>query len=176
MEKVNTLRARDTSEDDWVSALFDGEFDADEGRRAVVRLGKDADAARLWSEYSLIGDAMRGCLAERPELGQRIRAALADEPTVLAPAPVASGSGRTYYWMAAAAAVAAISWGVLSVSPETGTAPVLPVAANTEPGMASPVETGEVMSYLAAHQDYAYAVVGAPEMRFTNVSLAGEGR
>ena len=39
-----------------------------------------------------------------------------------------------------------------------------------------PVETGEVMSYLAAHQDYAYAVAGAPEMRFTNVSLAGEGR
>jgi hypothetical protein len=119
---------------------------------------------------------MRGCLTERPDLGRRIRAALADEPTVLAPAPAAAAPVRTYYWMAAAAAVAAISWGVLSMSPETGSGAGLPVAANTEPGGASPVETGAVMSYLAAHQDYAYAVAGAPEMRFTNVSLAGEGR
>jgi hypothetical protein len=41
---------------------------------------------------------------------------------------------------------------------------------------ANEVTPSQVMPYLAAHQDYAYAVVSEPEMRFTRVSLQGDGR
>lgn len=175
MDKLNTLPTPDSHADEWMSALFDGELDVDESRRALGRIGKDGDAARLWSEYSLIGDVMRGCQVERPELGTRIRAALAEEPTILAPMPAAPVANRPYYWMAAAAAVAAIAWSVLSVSPESGGL-AIPVAANSESGMGDAASNGEVQAFLVAHQDYAYAVVGEPEMNFTRVSLVGAGQ
>jgi len=124
----------------------------------------------------LIGDVMRGCRVGKPDLNDRIRAALAEEPTVLAPMPVAADANRPYYWMAAAAAVAAITWSVLSVSPQGTTEPILPVAANSEPVPGGSASNDNVTAYLAAHQDYAYAVSGDPEMRFTKVSLVGDGR
>lgn len=175
MDGLNASRAPEPVVDDWVSALLDGELTPDESRRAIGRMGKDDEAVRLWAEYNLIGDAMRGCAVGGSDLGARIRAALAEEPTVLAPMPALPDPRRPYYWMAAAAAVAAITWGVLSVSPQPGGEPALPVAAN-EPADGNAAANGEVMAYLVAHQDYAYAVVGEPEMRFTQVSLAGEGR
>lgn len=176
MDKHNALHAPQTESEAWLSALLDGELDDEEARPAVARLGQDAEAARRWSEYSLIGDAMRGCLADSARLDARIRAALAEEPTVLAPMPASPPSHRTYYWLAAAASVAAIAWGVLSVSPHGGEAPVVPVAANSEPVEPGPAPGSEVQAYLAAHQDYAYAVASEPEMRLTRVSLAGEAR
>lgn len=175
MDKLNAVRTSEAGADDWVSALVDGEMTADESRRAVIRMGKDAEALRLWSEYSLIGDVMRGCDVGRSDLGARVRAALAEEPTVLAPMAAVPEAKRTYYWMAAAAAVAAITWGVLSVAPQPGSEPALPVAAN-EPASGDTASNSEVAAYLDAHQDYAYAVVGEPEMRYTQVSLAGDGR
>jgi sigma-E factor negative regulatory protein RseA len=173
MSELNALRKPDPEADDWLSALFDGELDPETSKRALARLGKDADATRQWAEYSLIGDALRGCAAGRPDLNARIRAALAEEPTVLAPMPTPPDARRPYYYAAAAAAVAAIAWGVLNTTPLGGGAPALPVAANGEPAL---VAQGEVQAYLAAHQDYAYAVGGEPEMRLTQVSYAGEGR
>lgn len=173
MGKQDALQASPAESEAWLSALLDGELDGEEARRAIARLGEDAGAARRWSEYSLIGDAMRGCLADSASLDARIRAALAEEPTVLAPVPASPPSHRPYYWLAAAASVAAIAWGVLHVSPRGGDAPAVPVAAN-EP--AAPAPASEVQAYLAAHQDYAYAVASEPEMRLTRVSLAGEAR
>lgn len=178
MVKQNALRTpeTDTDADEWLSALFDGELNGDASKRAVARIGKDADSIRRWSEYSLIGDVMRGCPTGKPDLSARIRAALAEEPTVLAPMPPAPDAYRPYYWAAAAAAAAAIAWTVLSVSPQAGGEPALPVAVNGHPDAAAPASNSEVQAYLAAHQDYAYAVSGDPEMRFTKVSLVGDGR
>lgn len=175
MSELNALRKPEADADDWLSALFDGELDDEASRHAVSRLGKDAAADRRWSEYSLIGEALRGGALERPDLTARIRAALAEEPTVLAPLPARADHHRPYYLMAAAAAVAAIAWGVLSLAPE-GNAPAVPVAMNTAPAGILPAANDEAQPYLAAHQDYAYAVAGDPEMRFTQVSLAGGGR
>lgn len=175
MDKLNALHTPETSTDEWISALLDGELDAEESKRALSRLGKEAEATLRWSEYSLIGDVMRGCRVERPDLAARISAALAEEPTILAPMPAAPAAYRPYYWLAAAAAVVAITWTVLSVSPEAGM-PAVPVAANEQPELGGLAANGEAQAYLAAHQDYAYAVVGEPEMRFTKVSLVEAGR
>lgn len=177
MGNLQTVRKSETDSDEWLSALFDGELGPDESRRELARIGQDAEASRLWSEYSLIGDVMRGCEASPSGFTDRFSAVLAEEPTVLAPMPAARPSPRTYYWMAAAAAVAAITWGVISVAPEPGGAPAIPVAANEQPAMeAAMVSDGEVQALLAAHQDYAYAMVADPEMRYTRVSYQMEGR
>lgn len=176
MTDLNAVRRPEPDAEAWLSALYDGELEGAESKHLLARLGKDADAARRWSEYSLIGDAMRGCRVGQDELGQRIRAALADEPTVLAPMPAAESAQRPYYWAAAAAAVAVIAWGVLSLSPQGGREPAFPVAANDAKAHGQAASSEAVSAYLAAHQDYAYAVVGEPEMSVTKVSLAGENR
>ncbi|MDD4880530.1 MAG: sigma-E factor negative regulatory protein [Gallionellaceae bacterium] len=176
MDKLNAQRLPDTDAEEWLSALFDGELDPDESKRGIVRAGKEADAARLWAEYSLIGDVMRGCRVERPGLNARILAALAEEPTVLAPMPAEPVHHRPYYLMAAAAAVAAIAWTVIYVSPQGGGEPAVTVAANDVPATVALASNNDAQPYLAAHQDYAYAVAGEPEMRFTQVSLAGGGQ
>ncbi len=186
--------------EEWVSALLDGELEDAEAGRGLARLGKDDSAHAVWSEYALIGDIMRGCAADSARLDSRFRAALAAEPTVLAPLPANRDTRRPFYWMAAAAAVAGITWSVLSVAPPPD-GPALPVAvtspaegaaglasdsfadsatnsvANSVPNTAAgDAPTHHVMPYLAAHQDYAYAVVSEPEMRFTQVSLREAGR
>lgn len=195
MDKLNVLKSAETGMktaaesrlDDgaeaWLSALFDGELETDEADRALGRLGRDAAASRVWAEYSLIGDAMRGCGHDSASLGARCRAALASEPTILAPVSAAKGRRQPYYWLAAAAAVTAITWSVWQVAPNPG--PDLPATAGTAlPGAvpagavlaANELMPSHVMPYLAAHQDFAYAVVSEPEMRFTQVSLQGDGR
>lgn len=171
MNELNALRKHDADADILLSALYDGELDPEAAKRALARLGRDDEALGRWSEYSLIGDVMRGCAPGRADFAARVRAAVADEPTVLAPLPAATDR-RPYYYAAAAAAVAAIAWGVLSMSPQSGETPALPVAANDAPL----AQNDELRPYLAAHQDYAYAVAGDTEMRFTQVSLAGGGR
>lgn len=175
MSKLNALRESNASAGEWVSALFDGELDPEASKRAVAGLGKDAEMERLWQEYSLIGDVLRGHPAAGGDLRSRISAALADEPTVLAPLPNKSDMYRPLYLAAAAAAVAAIAWGVLSVSPQGGE-PAVPVAVNSAPAGVTLAANDDVQPYLAAHQDYAYAVADEPEMRFTQVSMAGGSR
>ncbi len=177
MSELNALRnsqavENDRSEaagNDWMSALFDGELSDEETKRLIT--GADDATARRWSEYSLIGDALRGNAAGRPDFGARLHAALAAEPTVLAPKPLAPAANRSYYWMAAAAAVAAIAWSVVSVAPQSGEVAV-PVAANSS----VPAAQADAGTYLAAHQDYAYALGGEPEMSFTRVSPVEDGR
>lgn len=176
MDKLNAQRLPDTDAEAWLSALFDGELGPDESKRGIAHAVKEAEAARLWAEYSLIGDVMRGCKLERPGFNARIRAALAEEPTVLAPMPAAPEHHRPYYMMAAAAAVAAIAWTVIYVSPQGGGEPAVTVAANDIPATVARASNNEAQPYLAAHQDYAYAVADEPEMRFTQVSLAGGGQ
>jgi negative regulator of sigma E activity len=177
----NIIQADTAAADSWLSALMDGEMDDTQAGRSIGLLGKDADAMRIWSEYGLIGDAMRGCVPDTCQLNQRIKAALAAEPTILA--PVAKPPRQSVYWVAAAAAVVAITWTVLSVSPVS---PGVPVAANGQ--MAAPqvaksspvrsvsavdVASNNVAPYLEAHQDYAFTVAGEPDMQFTKISLSG---
>jgi len=73
---------------------------------------------------------------------------------------------RPALWLAAAT-VAAITWVVWQADPRQDVA--VPMAVSPAPAQ----ESLDANAYLAAHQDFAQAVVAAAEMRFTRVSLAG---
>jgi hypothetical protein len=100
-------------------------------------------------------------------------AALEDEPTVLAPMRKTSNR-RPALWLAAATVVA-ITWGLWNAGPREET--FAPLAANQNADLArASTESGNAMPYLAAHQDFAQAVVSPSEMSFTKVTLLGAGQ
>jgi anti-sigma factor RsiW len=156
-------RAREAEQ---LSALIDGELSADQARLAIQRIGQGStDRARL-SEYVAIGDAMRGLSAQHGDFTRRVMARLEKEPVLLAPTPTAApgkSERRPVLWLAAATA-AVITWGLWQSSPRDEVA--VPLAA-VQPA----VQDVEAMPYLAAHEDFAQAVISAPEMRFTKASL-----
>lgn len=150
-------------EDDLLSALLDGELSDEEARLALRRLGGSAGMQARYREYCAVRDALRGLhgVPSAPDLTARVMARLEQEPTILA--PMRRGRDRRATIWLAAAAVTAITWGLWSSLPDRG--PALPVASNGAP----PVD---VQPYLAAHQDFAQAVIAPAEMNFTQVSLA----
>lgn len=85
-----------------LSALLDGELNTQEQDRTVSRLlGDDQTAMNKLGRYQLIGGVVRGeydVLAS--EISGRVSAALADEPTVLAP------PRRAWRWAKPAAGIA----------------------------------------------------------------------
>lgn len=173
----STAPETEFDDDGWLSALLDGELEGEEAVRSIEILGRDASMARRWHEYNLIGDAMRGCAMDNGALNKRIMAALAAEPTVLAPVP--KSNRQPVYWAAAAAAVVAITWSVLSVAPSAPGGNNAPVAANNPSPAAvaasQEMASNDVSPYMAAHQDYAFAVAGEPDIHFTPVSYNNEG-
>jgi len=72
-----------------LSALMDGELAASECERLIQRLchNEASDEKACWERYHLIGDALKKNLPAvlKHDLSSRVSAALADEPTVLAP-------------------------------------------------------------------------------------------
>ena len=148
-------------DDDGLSALFDGELSDTQSAALIRRLSEDDGLGGRWSEYSVIGEALRGTAYSSDRFRTRLRSALAQEPTLLAPArrPV-----RSYpaLWLSAAATVAAVTWMVLGAAPGDPTAVEF---------AARPADVN-VSPYLAAHQDYAQALTASAEMRFMPVKLA----
>lgn len=164
---MTQANVRDLPQDDgdWLSALMDGELDDDAARQALARTGADPRARARWAEYSLIGDALRGELQVQPRLGKGLAQALEAEPTVLAPMS-ARNRAKPALWLAAAAAVGTISWTLWDAAPRNE-APVTLASMQAAPALGAE----QVQPYLAAHQDFAQAVISAPEMHFTTVSL-----
>lgn len=84
------------SEDDrrlLVSRLVDGECDADLARDICASWRDDPGLQRDWHRYQLIGDVMRSDDLATPPARDRafldaLRVRLADEPPIVAPAPV----------------------------------------------------------------------------------------
>lgn len=155
-------------EDDNLSALLDGELFDQGARRAIRQLANDPTRQARFAEYCAIGDLLRGVTDDLPGLTRKVMAALEEEPTVLA--PMRKGNERRPLLWAAAAACAVITWGLWTAVPRQETA--APLAALQTPERAP----ADVMPYLAAHQDYAQAVLTVPEMHFSRVSLSGETR
>jgi negative regulator of sigma E activity len=174
MKHTQTMPSQDA--DAWVSALLDGELDDGEAKRALGRFPGEADASARWAEYNLISDALHGDAADTSDFMVRFRKSLDDEPTVLAPVPARKVQTGPYLWTAAAAAMAAITWTVWTAAPpDSGSermAAAQTVAANDPRSGVDPV-ANQLEPYLAAHQDYAYAVVSVPEIVIEKVSLAG---
>ncbi len=150
-----------------ISALMDGELGGEDLVTELKRIKGDEDLMRSWETYHLIGDVLR----EEPVLGtpfgDRFRAALESEPTVLAPRPVISSRKVRLYALSAAASVAgvaAVAWFAFMNTPDSLVDGVGP--------MARP--DASVHEYLLAHHAYspATAIHGvAPYVGYVNMNV-----
>jgi sigma-E factor negative regulatory protein RseA len=153
-----------------ISRLMDGEVDEAEFERCVAEL-KSGEAMRTWMCYHVIGDHLRGADGMSTRFSVRFAAALAAEPTVLAPPPVRRrAEPATFAWAVAAtlAAVTVVGWTAFSMveGPPTGVAKAREAtsvrAAQVKPPAEMPTD------YLLAHQEYSPAIAiqgGAPYLR-----------
>jgi sigma-E factor negative regulatory protein RseA len=157
-----------------LSSLVDGELDRDRAAALIGALCKDADLQRRWAELQLVADALRSsdvaaCHVEG--FCARVKAALATEPTVLAPL-AARASMRRYMLPGAAiaAAVAALTFiavpllrspesTVMAQRPGAAPAPVLTARADTPPSdtkAAAAIASARALDpYYAAHREMA---------------------
>lgn len=155
-----------------LSALIDGELPNDLAQQRIKQLSQnDGEHARV-AEYLAIGDAMRGLYehpaAQRSDFTHRVMDALKNEPVVLA--PIAQPVDRRPALWLAAATMAAITWGLWQSSPRDEIN--APLAALHQPAAElSTSESAKASPYLAAHQDFAQAVIAAPEMHFSKAAL-----
>jgi sigma-E factor negative regulatory protein RseA len=95
-----------------LSSLMDGELDPAEAERAIRSCCGNDELKLKWQAYHLIGEAMRGEGAPAGASTRRIMAALAGEPTVLAPRRrLTASAGRIAFAAAASlATVAVVGW------------------------------------------------------------------
>ena len=152
---------------DRISALMDGELDDGSAAAAIDALARDREALSAWRTYHLISDAVgKGTHALGRSrvlsdgFSDRVAAALAREPTVLAPARRRPAEPRR--WVALAAGVAAVSLvGWLGFAPQP--TPVAPMAqaprvvsqqeAKESKPVVVPLPSG-TNDYLLAHQAF----------------------
>ena len=153
-----------------LSALMDGELDQDQARTVIKSLGSDDVSREQWDLYHVIGEALRGddmgregsSAATHKSSSDAIFAALAAEPTVLAPLMIKrTVEKRTRIALAMAASVITISAvGVVAVQQQNGqVAPVQlvqqlapqPVAVNKLTPNAAEVRVND---YLVVHRQF----------------------
>ena len=149
-----------------LSALMDGELDHDQARTVIKSLGSDDASRDKWNLYHVIGESLRGDDIGRASAhktsADSIFAALALEPTVLAPAMIKLPlERRTRMALAMAASVVTISAiGVVAMKQQGGeVAPVQlvqqvapqPVANSKVSPSASAVRVND---YLVVHRQF----------------------
>lgn len=139
---------------DRISALMDGEVDEKSAGQTIEALARDAEAARTWRTYHLIGDAMRGGMLLSERFSERVAQRLAAEPTVLAPRRMRTESPRLFTMSALAAsfaAVAFVGWMAFAPQPQVGPAPVAQAPADKPVLVPLPNAAND---YLLAHQGF----------------------
>jgi len=144
-----------------ISRLMDGELDEAEFERCCAQL-KSQDAMAVWTSYHVIGDHLRGTpvgKAHGAAFTARVSAALAAEPTVLAPPPPRAKGAQpaTFAWAVAAtlAAVTVVGWTAFSMVdvPPTAIAKAREAATVRAASVGAPASDGP-NEYLLAHQEY----------------------
>jgi sigma-E factor negative regulatory protein RseA len=145
-----------------ISRLMDGELDDAEFERCFAEL-KGEGAMQAWVCYHVIGDHLRGAHGVARGFAVRFSAALAAEPTVIAPARRAQRTTEpaTFAWAVAAtlAAVSVVGWTAFSMVevPPTAVARAREAASVRAAQVKPP---GDVPAdYLIAHQEYSPATV-----------------
>lgn len=177
---------------DGISALMDGELEAQQARQQLARLKEDSELRDRWDRFHLIGDALRGEPLLSSQFNEALAKRLAEEPTVLAPRRgITTPKRMTTYALSAAASLSAaalVAWVAVSpsvpVGPQAGSAqgPVksLIVRAAVDPtALASVPSEGRMNEYLLAHQRFSpsTALQGlAPYIRSVTTTRPAEGR
>jgi sigma-E factor negative regulatory protein RseA len=140
-----------------ISRLMDGEVDAQEFDRICGEMKAPA-AMETWVCYHVIGDQLRGAHGVSTGFSTRFCAALAAEPTVLAPGAAKARSTQvaTAAWAVAAtlAAVTVVGWTAFSMvdAPPTAVARARE-AATVRAAQGKPLPDLPA-DYLIAHQEY----------------------
>jgi sigma-E factor negative regulatory protein RseA len=140
-----------------ISALIDDEMSAADAAHIITAIQSSKAAADAWSQYHLIGDAMRGTDVLSADFKQNLMQQLALEPTVLSPQPLTENAAAVLTphhklpvaWSIAAsfAAVMVVGWVALQQQTHTDNAlTTTSVAQNAAAEAAIPAE------YLLAHQ------------------------
>lgn len=143
-----------------ISALMDGELEAEAASQLIKGLPASEAHRQRWSEYHLIGDALRRNGHLETDISARVMEALLEEPVVLAPRrvrarPLLQNMLALAASVAGVAVVSAVLWqGQAGEVVELADAAV-PAAAQVPP---------ELQAYLVAHQTHAPASTmhGAP--------------
>lgn len=157
-----------------LSSLLDDELEGERQQALLSALRSDAELRSTWSEYHLIGDALRRTPQLNVDLTARVMAGLQREPAILVPQARVSAAERAararqgaMRYVAAVAGVGVVGWLALS-GPQTATqnAPqrmarvaaavplaevphAVPTAQALQAGNAS-----RMQAYLVAHQAY----------------------
>jgi len=144
---------------DRISALMDGELDDASAAREIDALARDAEARDTWRAYHVISDALTKSRMLSAGFTERVAAALAKEPVVLAPGRSKGSAGEPRRWVAMAAGVAAVALvGWLGFAPQQ--IAVAPVAQAPQPAPVVEVRPATVplpsgtSDYLLAHHGF----------------------
>ncbi len=171
-----------------VSAFMDGELAQHETGAALESLRDEDEARDVWRRYHLIGDLMRDPNTLSSGFGAgfsaRVGERIAQEPTVLAPAPSRRRieAARMPVWALSAAAslaaVALVGWVAFGPGeePQLALSPPQVPAAQEAPQVAPPAAAND---YLLAHQGYSprNSLQGAaPYVRTVSSGMRGAGR
>lgn len=190
---------------DRISALMDGELASAEAARVVADMRAHDALREAWDTYHLIGDALRREPCADCEVLDAVAQRLAREPTILAPrrAPFEAGRRWALPGLAAAAAVASVSWMAVQRPHDGEGMSLAPVAhmvvpaagvsalpfqeylqpVNLSAQQASPpsiqLQAREIDAYLMAHQQFSPSTSMhglAPYARTVGPAQAGIGR
>ncbi|HYE36535.1 sigma-E factor negative regulatory protein [Methylocaldum sp.] len=149
-----------------LSLLLDGELSKSDSLALMSRVEGDAELRKQWHRYRLISELMRSekTLLVDDSFVDRVRDALASEPTILAPR-----SGKHRYREKAVTAALAASLAIVAVLVGKSISEYSPVRgpellAQTELTGAGNARSGgdpQFQDYLVMHNETAY-LVGAP--------------
>ena len=161
-------------DDATLSALVDGELAPEESRKVLERVAGDARLQAQWARYHAVRAACGGATRAnlRPGFSERVRNALADEPTVVAPKgrwwrPTLRK--RSHNGLAFAASVALLTFGGAVVvqwedGPTTDGTSIVAEGGAAKPVPLTTASSGMSLEgdhrmavYLARHSEYAGA-------------------
>ncbi len=145
-----------------ISALLDDEIALEDAAHLISVVLKNKEAAQAWSQYHLIGDAMRGNAVLSQQFKQNLMQKIEMEPTVLSPnAALASEISKVKHanrlpasWAIAAsfAAVMVVGFMLLNQQTHSGNEFVAREVAQADVSKDVAADEGIPAEYLNAHQ------------------------
>jgi sigma-E factor negative regulatory protein RseA len=152
-----------------ISALMEGELDADDAASAIAQFRKTDELREQWVVYHMISDVLAQPEIISVDVSQRVNARLAAEPTVLAPRASATSAKHRPVAFAAAASITAMAvaaWMSLQTQPAdrlqanladnrpSPTAPLPAVPAASTPPSVPVSAPAQINDYLMAHREF----------------------